>query len=218
MSELQGLVFRTANDGRRGLPEILIFDARAGPGGRLALPGMAPSGAVALPLVSEGRFSRHMIFDHGYADYLVWPLISAELAIRLAGCRTLFFPANTDAPEARDPLVARCCAYMRRNLDRDIQLSEVVRELGTNRSSLSAHFRQTLGCSPIAWLRQTRLARAAELLETTALPVAEIGAAVGYDDSNNFSTAFRREYGAPPSLFRNSHIRKGMPDSRKGGS
>ena len=44
--------------------------------------------------------------------------------------------------------------------------------------------------------------KAARLLEGTALRVSEVGAAVGFTDSNQFSAAFHRAMGTGPRAYR----------------
>jgi AraC-like DNA-binding protein len=51
-------------------------------------------------------------------------------------------------------------------------------------------------------LDEIRSELAGELLENTNTPVAEISAQLGYDDRSNFTRAFRRWAGVPPTLFR----------------
>ena len=46
------------------------------------------------------------------------------------------------------------------------------------------------------YVRGLRLERAKHLLETTALPVAQIAASVGYVDLSRFSRLFKSEVGA----------------------
>ena len=53
-------------------------------------------------------------------------------------------------------------------------------------------------------LGQTRYELAKELLENTALPIAEIATVLGYDDPNVFSRAFRNWAGTSPSQWRSA--------------
>lgn len=57
---------------------------------------------------------------------------------------------------------------------------------------------------PMERVRGLRLARAAALLRSTGMPVAQVAAAVGYRDAEAFSTAFRHHHGTSPQLFRRS--------------
>jgi AraC-like DNA-binding protein len=63
---------------------------------------------------------------------------------------------------------------------------------------VSTHTGRPLG----KWIADIRMARARHDLEFTDVPVAEIGAASGYEDPAYFSRAFRRFHGVPPALWR----------------
>jgi AraC-like DNA-binding protein len=52
-------------------------------------------------------------------------------------------------------------------------------------------------------LAETRARRAADWLQNTDKPVAEIAFDLGYTDASNFTRAFRRRSGVPPQTFRN---------------
>jgi AraC-like DNA-binding protein len=55
--------------------------------------------------------------------------------------------------------------------------------------------------SPGAFLREMRLARAAQLLEQESGTVSEVAYAVGYRDPEHFSKQFRKAYGVVPSAY-----------------
>lgn len=46
------------------------------------------------------------------------------------------------------------------------------------------------------------MSRAATLLRDTELLIKEVAARVGFDNANNFSTAFKRFHGLSPEVFR----------------
>jgi AraC-like DNA-binding protein len=73
---------------------------------------------------------------------------------------------------------------------------------GMSRSAFAATFREAFDCSPMTLVRMVRLRRAADLLVTTALPVAEIARRVGFSSRSSFFLAFRRFHGKHPSEFR----------------
>lgn len=53
---------------------------------------------------------------------------------------------------------------------------------------------------------QIKARLAAQYLNNSGLPVADIGALVGYDDVSNFRTAFRRWFGTTPQAFRLDNV------------
>lgn len=74
---------------------------------------------------------------------------------------------------------------------------------GMSRSVLSAHFKNKLGISPIAYLTRHRMQLAKELLlKESSTGIAQIAARVGYDSEASFNKAFKRDSGMPPAAWR----------------
>ena len=63
-------------------------------------------------------------------------------------------------------------------------------------------FKAATGKSPQQYLIGYRMGKAAELLKLTALPVAEVGRAVGYPNQLHFSRAFKGAFGVSPREWR----------------
>ena len=76
--------------------------------------------------------------------------------------------------------------------------------MGTNRNQLNDVFKTRYGLTVFAWLLKKRMSLAQKLLKTTAFSILQVGDQVGYPDSNNFSTAFKREYKLSPRDYRQS--------------
>ena len=72
----------------------------------------------------------------------------------------------------------------------------------TSPNNLLRLFRTATGTTPIEYLLEVRLRRAAELLRRTGLPVGEVAARCGFHDSNYFSKRFRMLYGRSPRSYR----------------
>ena len=69
--------------------------------------------------------------------------------------------------------------------------------------TLLAHiFSKESGFTLSSFLTQVRMQKAAELLSDPAAQVAEVAYAVGYEDANYFSKAFRRHFGYSPTRYR----------------
>jgi AraC family transcriptional regulator, regulatory protein of adaptative response / methylphosphotriester-DNA alkyltransferase methyltransferase len=90
--------------------------------------------------------------------------------------------------------------------DENISLGTVARSIATSRRQLQRVFGER-HTSFRRELQRVRMARAAELLREDAMPVGAVARAVGYRQPAQFSKAFRRHHGRPPSELR------GAPDS-----
>jgi AraC family transcriptional regulator, regulatory protein of adaptative response / methylphosphotriester-DNA alkyltransferase methyltransferase len=85
--------------------------------------------------------------------------------------------------------------------DETLSLSAVAHSIATSRRQLQRVFgeRRT---SFRREVQRVRMARAAELLHDDAMPVGAVARAVGYRQPAQFSKAFRRHHGRPPSELR----------------
>ena len=78
-------------------------------------------------------------------------------------------------------------------------IAELARHAGLGRRMFNAQFHRMYGVSASDYLRKSRLAAAREALLYQGLSVTEAAYSVGYANSANFSTAFRRHFGYVPS-------------------
>ena len=65
-------------------------------------------------------------------------------------------------------------------------------------------FKSVTGISPVEYLQEIRLKKAAELLSSSSLTVKQAAAAVGYSDMKHFYRIFRQKYGATPKQYQNN--------------
>lgn len=85
--------------------------------------------------------------------------------------------------------------------DESLSLGVVARAIATSRRQLQRVFGEH-GTSFRTELQRVRMTRAADLLRDGALPVAAVAREVGYRQPAQFSKAFRRHHGCPPSALR----------------
>lgn len=111
--------------------------------------------------------------------------------------------ARLDAAARLAPVLERMAAP----LDDPPTRSDLARLAGLSPTRFHAVFSAALGVAPMTYLAHLRLRRAQELLLSSALGIAEIGAAVGYDDAFHFSRAFKRGAGASPRAWRDAQRR-----------
>ena len=98
--------------------------------------------------------------------------------------------------KARDALLADLC--------NPPALESLASELCTNRTTLGRLFKQHLGMSVFDYLREQRLQQGRRLLASTAKPVWDVAASVGYLNGRDFCTAFKRRFGVTPAAYRSS--------------
>ena len=79
-------------------------------------------------------------------------------------------------------------------------------QLGRSRSQVYRLFKAAALPPPSVYIRNFRLAKAAELLKTTELSVKEIAYQVGYRSSAHFSDNFKDKYDTTPLVYRQEDV------------
>jgi AraC-like DNA-binding protein len=98
--------------------------------------------------------------------------------------------------------IAAIMTYIRACYHLPLTLADLGRIAGLHPRYLCQKFSQQIGRSPIAALTDERMQVAKRLLRTTRLPVARIGADVGYPDLYHFSKRFKAVVGSSPNAYR----------------
>ena len=101
----------------------------------------------------------------------------------------------------------RVVEHIRKNMDEPLPPSELAKVAGLSITQLDRRMRKVFQLSTSAFIRKTRIGHAAELLETTARPVAEIALTCGYGDQTSFTRQFRATVGMPPATYRDHRKR-----------
>jgi transcriptional regulator GlxA family with amidase domain len=83
-------------------------------------------------------------------------------------------------------------------------VDQLARAVNVSPSYLTRLFREHTGRSPASFVRELRLRRAYELIQTTFLSIKEVMAAVGWNDPSHFSRAFKRHFGVSPKGLRDA--------------
>lgn len=89
------------------------------------------------------------------------------------------------------------------NLNRRITIDELAKEYLMNPTTLKEAFKAVYGNSIAAHIKEHRMERAAELLKTTSLSLAEIARCVGYASQSKFTIAFKEQYKVLPKEYKN---------------
>jgi AraC-like DNA-binding protein len=173
-----------------------------------------------LSLVDVNKNNKHELYSLGVFDYISCPIIPQELILRITHAinyfeveqvhlHTLNLPSKP-LLKAVTPLIKQTTValakntaeYLQTKLGEDIKFNELIIKMGTNRNKLNDAFKTSYGKTVFAWLHEKRMSLAQTLLKTTTLSILQVGDLVGYPDSNNFSTAFKREYQLSPRQYR----------------
>jgi AraC-like DNA-binding protein len=125
------------------------------------------------------------------------------LGLRTGLARSANAPAWFRA--SADERLARALQAIHENAGRPWTVEGLARVALMSRASFARVFQQTLGQTPMQYLRDWRMTLARDLLLTDGVSLSEIAARVGYSSQYAFTTAFRRHHGQPPGRWRESH-------------
>lgn len=83
-----------------------------------------------------------------------------------------------------------------------LKLSDVARDVGTNRTYVSNYFNQTLNVTFYDYVNKLRIEYACQLLKTTSDPLNIIAEESGFRSRSTFHRAFFQLKGLTPAQFR----------------
>ncbi|HLT81768.1 MAG TPA: helix-turn-helix domain-containing protein [Cyclobacteriaceae bacterium] len=112
--------------------------------------------------------------------------------------------ANPPGEQVKDsPLVRRILTEVETNLrNEQFGVEMLAEKLGISRSQLHRKLKQDTGKSANQYIREYRLGRAMQLLETQEMSVSEVASAVGFGSPSYFSACFAEHFGFPPGEVR----------------
>lgn len=122
-----------------------------------------------------------------------------------AGGQAQFIVHESPGPvgASLEPLLS----WLGENLHRPLTLAEIAAHASTSTRSLSRHFREQTGSTPLAWLNRQRIRRAQQLLEETDHAVERVGRLAGFASSTTFRERFRAVVGVSPHDYRRTYRR-----------
>lgn len=110
--------------------------------------------------------------------------------------------ANEEKDTHHDEQIIKIQEWMKKNFQKDIELTALARQFDISVRSLNRRFRVAAGQTPIQYLQEVRLEQAKSLLKQSNLSIAEIAYAAGYQDTSYFSSLFKRLNAITPHQYR----------------
>lgn len=105
------------------------------------------------------------------------------------------------APHA-DAVVRECEAFLKEHYLEESVVMKAVAQSRMAERTLKRRFKDATGLTIIDYVQNLRIEKAKELLETTDMPIDEIGGNVGYENLSFFRQLFRRRCGLSPANYR----------------
>jgi AraC-like DNA-binding protein len=114
----------------------------------------------------------------------------------------LLDPTAMDRRDSGAPTLRRAVTYIEEHAADDLSVADIASAATVTIRAVQLAFRRHLGTTPMAYLRQVRLAHAHQDLQRSdpgTRTVAEIAARWGFANHSRFTASYRRTYGVPPS-------------------
>ena len=103
-----------------------------------------------------------------------------------------------------DAIVAQAMVFISEHCSDGIKVDDVVDAVGISRSGLENRFRNTLGYSAHAAIRQLQLQRTKQLILDSNLPLKRIASEAGFRSVQQMTTLFGKAFGKSPAKYRQS--------------
>lgn len=118
---------------------------------------------------------------------------------------------NPSCPEIRtqdDIFIEKIMAYMEENMDNpDLSVDAFASYMGYSRSRFYKQMKISIDKTPVDFIREMRIKRAAYLLDSRQYNVSEVAFMIGFSDSKYFSKVFKKETGLTPTEYLNREIK-----------
>lgn len=118
-------------------------------------------------------------------------------------------PKTADKHNTADVFLAKLLDIMDRQLDNNtLTVDDLVEEMGMGRTVFFNKLKTMTGLSPVEFVREIRIKRAAQLLEESKYNITEVTYMVGMNDSRYFAKCFKNTYGVTPSEYKHACLKK----------
>lgn len=133
-----------------------------------------------------------------------------EFAVREHLSRLIFLlakhcPAAEKRPSEKDlrdgARIKTMLQYIQAHYAEELTLAKIAQSAAVSENECLRCFRR-LGCTPIRYVKQMRIQRAAELLTSTDQKISDIGTSCGFQEMSYFARTFRELKGCTPGEFR----------------
>jgi Signal transduction histidine kinase len=187
---------------------------------------------IILLTAKEGIDSKLQAMECCVDDYIVKPFSSAYLEARIENIlksrkqlqeyyKTLFSNRSISITKPQispldDDFIKNIIHYVESNIDdSELSIERIAIHLGLSRSSLFKKIKSMTGLAPVDLIKNIRLGRAIQLIESANYNVSQVAYMVGFDDPKYFSKCFKIKYGIAPSEFKHYQINSSEYNSCK---
>jgi signal transduction histidine kinase/DNA-binding response OmpR family regulator/ligand-binding sensor domain-containing protein len=108
-----------------------------------------------------------------------------------------------------DRLMKSLMEVMEENIDNSgLTVDELVSKMGIGRSVFFKKLKSLTGLAPVEFIREVRVKRAAQLIESGEYTISQVTYMVGCNDPRYFSRIFKQRFGMTPSEYRDRNAKQ----------
>lgn len=133
-----------------------------------------------------------------YGDSLTWAAMARFDRLARGAARQSPAPGEP-LPRGR---LKRVLEKIEAEYHRDLRLAELAHESGYSRAHFLRMFASAMGVTPHAYVREFRLSKACEKLQSVTASITDIALACGFSSHSHLTHLFRERYGITPSDYR----------------
>jgi LacI family transcriptional regulator len=115
---------------------------------------------------------------------------------------------STDIFASKDKYIVTALKYIHGNLDKNLKVNQVLREVPLSRRSLEKRFFLTTGYPVYEYIYNQRIEKFTQKLLETDMTIFEIAMELGLSDSKNIARQFKQIKGITPMEYRKKHVVK----------
>lgn len=145
--------------------------------------------------------------DHPNKDMFV-DLVLKELFVRIAHLQQHQYHKEENDHQQKSNILRFLVRYIDSNLDKDISVKELSEQVHMSESHLYRIFKSEVGVSPIDFINEKKISKAAHLLRHTKMKVKEVYLQCGFNNPSYFSRLFKKVKKTTPTEFRNVYSSK----------
>ncbi|NIJ51292.1 AraC family transcriptional regulator [Dyadobacter arcticus] len=113
---------------------------------------------------------------------------------------------STDIYATNDDHIASSLKYIHQNIEKNLHVDEVVKQVPLSRRALEKRFLEITGYPVYKYIFNLRIEKFTQKLLDTDMSVFEIALDMGLNDSKNIARQFRQAKGCSPSVYRNKYL------------
>lgn len=167
-----------------------------------------PFSATYLQARVENLLSQRKKLQNFYRDSLTQVVVAEDVSVA-SPVEEQKLAEETSAPVVPEmspndrKFMDKLIELMEKNIDNgELVVDDLVRELAVSRSVFFKKLKTLTGLAPIEFIKQMRIKRAAELIETGEFNMTQISYMVGINDPRYFSKCFKAQVGMTPTEYR----------------